>query len=119
MDQQAADDGILGTRRAMAVVARGGEVKLVRAQDLVTPEDSLHHAAVARQRVDIVVEQVEPGPVVGRREPALGDRHADAGGDPLAERAGGGLDAGCPAVLGVAGAGAVELAEALDGVERH
>jgi hypothetical protein len=81
--------------------------------------DALHHAAIARERVDVIVEELEAGAVVGLGEPALGDCHADAGRNALAKRASGGLNAGGPAVLGMAGAGAVELAEALDRVERH
>src|SRR3954454_23410968 len=52
------------------------------------------------------------------REHALAERHADRRRDALAERPGGGLDAGRVAVLGVAGAGGPELAEVLDVVER-
>ena len=49
----------------------------------------------------------------GRQVP-LRDRHADRVGEPLAERAGGGLDAGRVAVLRMAGRQRAELAEALD-----
>ena len=52
-------------------------------------------------------------------EVALGDRHADGVGEPLAERAGGGFDAGRVAVFGMAGRERAELAEALDLVDRH
>src|SRR5262249_45643947 len=75
--------------------------------------DAFHHAAVAAQGIDVEVDQVlEPGPVEVGGLPAAGDGHADAGGQALAERAGGGLDAAGPAVLRVAGAAAVDLPEA-------
>src|SRR4051794_5157511 len=55
---------------------------------------------------------------MGRLPPA-GDGHADAVGEPLAERAAGRLDAAGPAVFGMPGAAAVELAETLDRFQRH
>ena len=79
--------------------------------------DALHQAAVAGDRVDVEVEELEPAVVAGAL-PLGGDRHPDRGGDALAERAGGRLDPGGPAVLGVAGSARVELAEALDVLER-
>ena len=45
---------------------------------------ALHQAAVAADRVDVVVEEVESDLVVARSEPALADRHPDAGRDALA-----------------------------------
>ena len=81
--------------------------------------DALHHAAVAADGVDVVVEDLEARPVVAVGEPLLADGHADAGGDALPERAGRGLDARDPVVLGVSGRLAVELAEVADVVEGH
>ena len=81
--------------------------------------DALHHVAVAAQRVDVVVEQLEAGPVEVAGEPAGPDRHADAGGGALAQRAGRGLDAGGQPVLGMPRAWAVELPEALQIVQRR
>ena len=82
--------------------------------------DAFHHAAVAAQGVDVEVDQVlEAGLVEVGGHPAAGDGHADAVGQPLPERAGGGLDAAGPAVLRVAGTAAVELPEALDRLQRH
>src|SRR5205823_6955287 len=72
---------------------------------------ALHHAAVAAERVDVVVEERVVGAVVARRQPAPGDRHADAGRDALTERARRGLDAGGPVILGMPGTLAVELTE--------
>ena len=48
----------------------------------------------------------------------LGDRHADGVGDALAERPGGGLDAGFRVVFGMAGAMGAELAEMLHRLDR-
>ena len=81
--------------------------------------DALHHVAVAAQRVDVVVEQLEAGPIEMLGQPARADRHADARGGTLAQGPGSGLHAGGHPVLGVPGTGAVELPEALDVVERH
>ena len=81
--------------------------------------DAFHHAAVAADGIDVVVEDVEARPVVAAGQPLLRDGHADAGGDALPERAGGGLDARDPVIFGMAGRLAVELAEAADVVERH
>ena len=52
------------------------------------------------------------------REPVGRDRHADAGRDSLAERAGRRLDAGGQMVFRMTGALAVELPETLQIVER-
>src|SRR5262249_21144854 len=79
--------------------------------------DALHQAPVAADGIDVVVEDLEARAVVATGEPPPGDRHADAGGDPLAQRAGGGLDARNPVILGVARSLAVELAEMADVVE--
>jgi len=47
------------------------------------------------------------------------ERHADGVGQPLPQRAGGGLDAGGVAVLGMAGGARAELAEIPDFVDGH
>ena len=78
-----------------------------------------HHVAVAGQREHPVVEEREAGTVVGGGQPGLRDGHAHAGGHALAQRAGGGLDAGGPAVLRVPGAAAAGLAKALQVGHRH
>ena len=72
---------------------------------------ALHEAAVAGDDIGVVIDELlaEAG-----RKHALGERHADRVGEPLAERAGGGLDAVRVAALGMAGRAAVELAEALE-----
>src|SRR5690348_2577402 len=76
--------------------------------------NALQHVAVAADGVDLEVEHRKIGAIEMLREPIAGDSHADAVGDALAKRAGGGFDAGSPAVLGMAGAFAIELAETLD-----
>ncbi len=55
--------------------------------------DPFHHAAVATQRVDVIVEQLEAGTIEVAGDPALGNRHSDAGRQPLSERTGRRLDA--------------------------
>ena len=62
---------------------------------------------------------VDQGVAEPRVQRALGNRHADGVGEPLAKRAGGGLDSGGVAVLGVARRLRAELAEALDLGQAH
>src|SRR5262245_49939793 len=45
--------------------------------------DSFHKAAVAADRVDVVIENLEAGPVIAAGQPFARDRHADAGGNSL------------------------------------
>ena len=73
--------------------------------------DPLHEVAVARDHVGAVVDQI--GAEAGAQM-ALRERHADRIGEALAERPGGGLDAGRVAELGMAGGLRAELAKALD-----
>ena len=80
--------------------------------------DAFHHAAVARQRVDVEVDHLEARPVEMLRHPARCQRHSDAGRHALPQRTRGGFDAGRPAVLRMPGALAVELPEILDVVQR-
>ena len=81
---------------------------------------ALLDVAVAAQRVDVVVERGRAVGRVGVEQAALaagGHRHADRVADALAERAGGGLDAGGVAVLRVAGRLGAPGAQRLDVVE--
>ena len=78
--------------------------------------DAFHQVAVGGEHVGVVIDDVA---AEERRQVAFGDRHADRIGEPLAERPGGGLDAGRVAVFGMAGRERAELAEALDLVDRH
>ncbi len=77
--------------------------------------DPLHQVAVAGDHPGAVIHQVAEAGV----EVALGDSHAHGGGQALAERAGGGLDARRVAVLGMAGRVGAELAEVPKLPEAH
>ncbi len=81
--------------------------------------DPLHHLAVAHDHPGPVVEHGKPLAVEALGAHALGDRHADGVGDPLAERAGGHLDAAGQLVLGVPGGLGAELAEVLQLLDRQ
>ena len=76
--------------------------------------DALLEAAVAGEDEGVVVDQLgaEPGP-----QDPLGDAHAHAVGEPLAEGPGGHLHPGGVAVLGVAGGPRAPLPEGLEVVE--
>ena len=79
--------------------------------------DALHEVAVGDDRVDAVVHDLG---AVALAQEALGDRHADAVGEALAERAGGDLDAGRhvdAVALGMAGRERAPLAELLQLVQ--
>ena len=78
--------------------------------------DPFHQVAVGAEHVGAVVH--DPVAEAGV-EDALGERHSDGVGEPLAERAGGGLDPGCMPVLGMAGRARAKLAEALDLLDGH
>ena len=68
-----------------------------------SPSETDHPGAMIDQRL------AEP-----RRQHPLGQRHADRGGDSLAERAGRGLDARMLAEFRMAGGRRVQLAEMLE-----
>ena len=77
--------------------------------------DAFHQAAVARDDVGIMINEV----AVAGSKCAFGDRHADGSGETLSERAGRRLDAERMPVFRVAGGLRPELTEALQLVERH
>ena len=79
--------------------------------------DALHQVPVGGDPVDAVVDDGVARAVVALAEELLRHRHADRVRDPLAERAGGGLDAGGEEVLRVPGCERLPLAEALDLLE--
>ena len=81
--------------------------------------NTLHQAAIAADGVDLVIEDLEAWPVVAIGEPLFGSGHSHARGYSLPERARSSLHAGDPAVLGMPGRSAVELAEVADVIERH
>ncbi len=70
--------------------------------------DAFHEAAVAGDHPGLVIDQRI---AEHRIQMPLGHRHADGHGQPLPQRAGGGLDARQLEILGVAGAWAAKLAE--------
>ena len=70
--------------------------------------DAFHEVAVAADDIGEMVDEV--GAEAGRHDP-LGERHADGGGDALAQRAGGGFDAVRLVDLGMAGGQRAPLAE--------
>ena len=78
--------------------------------------DALHQAAVAGDDPGAVIDQVVAVAGVHR---TLGHGQPDGGGDALAQRAGGDLDARGVAVLWVAGGVAAPLTEVADLVHRH
>jgi hypothetical protein len=81
--------------------------------------DALHEIAVAGDKVGAVIDHRVSRPVEHRGEMGLGERHAHRVTDPLAQRAGGGLDTGCHPVLGMSGRLASPLAEALQLAQRQ
>ena len=80
--------------------------------------DALHQVAVAADAEDPMIEQPRFVAIEVRFEVLRRYRHADAVTEALAERAGGGLDAGDAPILGMPGRSAAELAKMLDVVER-
>ena len=81
--------------------------------------DPLLEVAVGADGVDVVVEQLEAGPVEARGRGGLGDRHANGVGEALAQRPGGRLDAGGVTAFRVSGRARAELPEGLQVVERQ
>jgi hypothetical protein len=118
--------GIVG-EPALDVTVDGDAVVVPDRDQLAQPQragkraglvgDALHQAAVAEEGVGAMVDDLVAVTVVLRGEHLLGQRHADGIADALAERPGGGLDAGGVAVLGVTGGLRVPLAERLEVVD--
>src|SRR5262245_30705880 len=54
--------------------------------------DALHHAPISTNSIDLVIEDLEPRPVVTIGEPFLSDCHPYTRGDSLSERLGCSLD---------------------------
>ena len=78
--------------------------------------DAFHQAAVASDHPGAVIDQIV---AIQRIEVTLGNRHADRGRQALAQRAGRRFDACELEILGMSGAGAVELAEIANVVDRR
>src|SRR5262249_61731919 len=73
--------------------------------------DALHQAAITADGVNVVIEEIEARAIIAVGQPLASDRHADAGGNALAQRAGGGLDPRHPVILRMPWCLAVELAD--------
>ncbi len=80
---------------------------------------AFHQVAIADDRISRVVDHLESGTVVARRELRFGNRHADRIGESLPERAGRDLHTWRVAALGMSRRFAAKLAELLDVVERN
>src|SRR5262249_21587885 len=80
---------------------------------------TLHHAAIAANRVDVVVEDLKIGAVVSVGEPNLGNCHAYAGGDTLPKWSSRGLDPSNPMIFLVTWGLAAELEEVTNIIERN
>jgi hypothetical protein len=78
--------------------------------------DAFHQAAVAGDHPGAVVDEVM---AEAASQMSLGHRHADGGGQALAQRAGGGLDARGVVDFRVAGGQRSPLTEVLDLLHRH
>ena len=94
-----------------SAVRAGDRRRLVR--------DALHQVAVRADRVDAVVDDLVLRPVERAGEEALGEAHADAVREALAERAGRHLDALRVPELGMARRRRLPLPEALQLLERE
>ena len=121
----------IGLEAARRVVGEPGRHRAVDRDAVVVPEgdqlvelpgtgqrtglvaDAFHQAAIAEEGVGVMVDHRVAVAVELGGEQLFGQRHADRVGQALAERAGGRLDAGGDAHLGVAGRLAVQLAEVL------
>ena len=79
---------------------------------------ALHEITVADDRVGGVIDHLESGPVVARRQLRLGDRHPYRVGESLPQRSRGGLHAGRMSALRMPRRLASELAKLFDVVER-
>jgi hypothetical protein len=80
---------------------------------------ALHEVPVRRDDVHLVVDDLVSDPVVALPEKALCHRHPDGVRDSLAERPGGGLDAGRQEVLGMPRRERFPLAKPLQLLERQ
>ena len=80
---------------------------------------ALHHIAIRDNRVDVVIEECVIGAVEARRQVFLRDRHADAVGEALSQRAGRRLDAQIEVAFGMTGRFAIPLPELLEVFDQH
>src|SRR4029077_12225129 len=80
--------------------------------------DAFHHATVATNGKNVVVEEMKAGFVVTAAKPFPRNGHADAGGDALTERTCRRLHSRDPVIFRMPRGFAAELAEMADVVER-
>ena len=80
--------------------------------------DALHHVAIRSEHIGEVVHDRLFRAIVARAQMRLGHRQADAGGQALAQRSGGDLDAGREPILRVPGRLAAPLPERLEILQR-
>ena len=78
--------------------------------------NAFHQAAITGNGVGVVIDKVV---AVTRVHHLFSHRHADRGGDALAQRAGGGFHAVNVAIFGVACGFGTHLAKVLDVINRH
>src|SRR5580765_6872353 len=81
--------------------------------------DTFHQVTVAAEGPDMVTKKVKSGTIEMCSQPFPGDRHADAVADALAERAGRRFDARGQAIFRMSRSLAINLAEALEVVNRE
>src|SRR5919106_5806574 len=79
---------------------------------------AFHQVTVADNGISEVVDDLEPRPVVARRQMSLGDRHADTVAEALTQGTGGRFHAWRHLTFGMAGGAASPLAKLLDLFER-
>src|SRR5258706_16300701 len=81
--------------------------------------DALHHAPVACQGVNVVIEHRKVRPVVSLSEPLTRQRDAHARCNPLTKGSGRCLNSGSPTILRMSGALTLELSEILQIIQRN
>src|SRR5690606_40504240 len=91
------------------------EAQMARKADRLMAH-AFHEVAVRGEHIGVMIDDAA---AVTLAEHAFGQRHADGGGDALAEGAGRRLDARRVAIFGVACGPAAELAEIPDFPDRH
>ncbi len=118
VDEPGADLAVDGD--AVVVIQRDQLVELPGAgQRAGFVADAFHQAAVAHEDVGMVVDDAVAGLVELRGHQFFRQRHADRVADALAQRTGGGFNAGGVAELGVARGFAVQLAEVFQFLDRQ
>src|ERR1700746_2279072 len=80
--------------------------------------NALHQISIAAHGIDIEIENLKAGTIIGGSQPAARDGDAYTVSTTLTQRSGGGFYSGGQMGLGVPGSAAAELSKALDLVER-